>query len=77
MTVSLASMFRELNSFIPCDQYFADADRSGVTTRNNKDLKEEVRLWANGTYDEDPQYLVFILINILEHSKNKSKKKLK
>jgi len=74
MTVSLASMFRELDSFVPCDRYFAEADLSGVTTRNNKELKEEVRLWANGTYDEDPEYLVRILISILNRSKNKSKK---
>ena len=73
MTVSLASMFRELDSFVPCSQYFAEADLSGVTTKNNKDLKEEVRLWSKGTYDEDPNYLVNILIGILRRSQKKQK----
>jgi hypothetical protein len=67
--ITLGDMFRELDSFIPCEEHFAAADASGITTKNNAELKTEVRLWGNGTYDEDPHYLVNILISILKRSK--------
>jgi hypothetical protein len=69
-TVTLDSMFRELNSFIPCSKYFVDATQSKITTSNNKELKRLVQSWSKGQYDECPEYVVQGLVYILETFKN-------
>lgn len=73
-TVTLDSMFRELNSFIPCSKYFEDATQSKITTSNSKELKRLVQDWSNGQFDECPEYAVQGLVHILEISKKSFKK---
>jgi hypothetical protein len=65
-TTTLGDMFREMHSFIPCSEYFKRADASGINIRNRKALKDEVRKWSNGLYDEDPYAMLNSLISILE-----------
>ena len=65
-TVTLDSMFRELNSFIPCSKYFADATQSKITTSNNKEFKRLVQNWSNGQFDECPEHAVQGMVYILE-----------
>lgn len=56
--ITLGNMFRELNSFVPCSNRFAQADASPVNTKNNRDFKALVRDWSMGAYDEDPGLMV-------------------
>jgi hypothetical protein len=68
--VSLGGMFREMNSWVPCQNHFEQADLSGITTANNPRLKRAVNGWSNGEYDEDPHRLVDELIGILASQKS-------
>jgi hypothetical protein len=70
-TITLDSMFRELNSFIPCSKYFEGATQSKITTSNSKELKRLVQNWINGQYDECPEYAVQGMVHILETYQNK------
>jgi len=65
METSLLSMFRELNSFVPCAQHFEAADQSGIRVSNNRELSFLVRDWCNGDYDECPELLVQRLVGLL------------
>jgi len=69
--ITLDSMFRELNSFIPCSKYFKDATQSKITTSNNKELKKLVQNWSDGQFDECPEYAVQGMVHILETYQNK------
>jgi len=64
--ITLGSMFREMNSWVPCQSHFEAADKSGITTKNSVALKNAVEEWQSGIYDEDPNSLVNELIYILE-----------
>jgi hypothetical protein len=64
-SVSLENMFRELNSFIPCSQYFKSAASCKLTTAGKLDLKALVEGWSSGIYDEDPDQVVNELVRIL------------
>ena len=41
------------------------AEKSGITTKNNKDLKRLVADWQRGAYDEAPEYLHNELLRLL------------
>lgn len=41
------------------------AKESGITTKNNKNLKSLVTAWQNGDYDECPEILHQELINLI------------
>lgn len=70
-TITLDSMFRELNSFIPCSKYFEDATQSKITTSNNREFERLVQNWIYGKYDECPEYAVQGMVHILETYQNK------
>ena len=65
METSLHSMFCELNSFVPCDQYFEAAGKSGITVSNNKEFASLVKEWGRGDYDEDPEILLQSMVSLL------------
>jgi hypothetical protein len=67
--ITLGHMFRELNSFLPCSQYFEAADQSDITNHNNSDFAGAVNDWINGIYDEYPDYLLQTLVKVLDGSK--------
>ena len=67
-SVSLESMFRELNSFIPCSQYFKRAADCKLSLAGQRSLKLLVEDWGCGVYDEDPDLAVDGLVRILEAS---------
>jgi hypothetical protein len=58
MQVTLLAMFQELNSFVECNEYFARAKASKITTKNNTNFASLVDDWGSGVYDESPELLV-------------------
>ena len=58
MQVTLLAMFQELNSFVQCNEYFARAKESKITTKNNTNFASLVDAWSGGDYDESPELLV-------------------
>jgi hypothetical protein len=65
MEVTLLAMFQELNSFVECNEYFARAKVSKITTKNNADFQSLVEAWGSGVYDESPELLVDELSRLL------------
>jgi len=41
------------------------AAKSGITNRNNKNLKSLVTAWEDGNYDEDPEILHQELLHLI------------
>jgi hypothetical protein len=41
------------------------AKQSGITNRNNKNLKSLVTAWEDGNYDEDPEILHQELLHLI------------
>jgi len=66
MRITLLDMFKEMNSFTPCKDYFMKASHSPITTANNKEFLSLVRGWDEGVYDEDPDVLLREFIALLE-----------
>jgi len=64
-SVSLESMFREMDTFIPCSKYFKDAASCKLTAAGKRNLKALVEGWSRGIYDEDPEFVVNGLVRIL------------
>jgi hypothetical protein len=64
-SVSLESMFRELDTFVPCSKYFKAAASCKLTAAGKRDLKYLVQGWSQGAYDEDPDLAVDGLVRIL------------
>ena len=65
MTVTLLTMFQELNSFVGCREYFARAKATNITTKNNISFNSLVEAWGCGDYDESPELLVSELARLL------------
>ena len=66
MRITLLDMFKEMNSFTPCKDYFMKASHSYITTANNKEFKVLVMDWGEGVYDEDPDVLLREFIALLK-----------
>jgi len=66
-------MFREMDSFIPCSQYFKRASKCKLSLADQRKLKLLVEDWGSGAYDEDPDSVVYILTAILERNEKKEK----
>ena len=41
------------------------AKKSGITNKNNKNLKSLVTAWEDGNYDEDPEILHQALLHLI------------
>tara|TARA_R100001198_G_C5148089_1_gene158803 strand:- start:257 stop:463 length:207 start_codon:yes stop_codon:yes gene_type:complete len=65
MRITLLDMFKEMNSFTPCKDYFMKASHSPITTANNKAFKALTKDWSEGVYDEDPDVLLREFIALL------------
>ena len=80
--MTILDMLAEMNSYVPCTRYFKSAANTKMTAVKTKRLKELVKEWTNGRYDEDPEILVqelvhlidqadIITLHIFRHKKNK------
>lgn len=64
--MTILDMVQELQSFLKIpEDTLAKAKASGVSTDNSKPLRDLVRAWCAGDYDEDPETLLFELTNLL------------
>jgi len=64
--ITLECMLLEMGTWIStsADQ-LARARTSGVTNKNNKNLKSLVTAWEDGRYDEDPEILHQELLHLI------------
>ena len=59
-------MLAEMNSYVPCTRYFKSVANTKMTAVKTKRLKELVKEWTNGRYDEDPEILVQELVHLID-----------
>jgi hypothetical protein len=63
---TLHSMLLEMGTWLSSTpDELERAKKSGITTKNNKNLKSLVTAWQNGNYDEDPEILHQELLNLI------------
>ena len=64
--ITLHSMLIEMGTWLSSTaDELERAKKSGITTKNNKNLKSLVEAWQNGNYDEDPEILHQELLNLI------------
>lgn len=64
--ITLHSMLLEMGTWLSSTpDELQRAKQSGITDRNNKNLKSLVAAWENGNYDEDPEILHQSLLNLI------------
>jgi hypothetical protein len=61
----------ELKSFVKVeDKEIQAAERSGIDSKNSRDMGILLRGWANGKYDNDPFALVHEINTLVKKGKN-------
>ena len=64
--VTLLDFFEEMQSFVNVsEETLQAAEKSKVDEGNSPKLKQLVKSWVNGLYDEDPELLVQELERLL------------
>jgi len=64
--ITLHSMLLEMGTWLSSTpDELKRAKESGITTKNNKNLKSLVTAWQDGNYDEDPEILHQELLNLI------------
>ena len=64
--MTILGMLEEMNSYLPCTKYFKSASNIKMTAVKTKRLKELVKEWTEGRYDEDPEILVQELVHLID-----------
>jgi hypothetical protein len=64
--ITLHDMLLEMGTWLSSTpEELEMAAKSGITNRNNKNLKSLVTAWEDGNYDEDPEILHQSLLNLI------------
>lgn len=64
--ITLHDMLLEMGTWLSSTpEELERAEKSGITNRNNKNLKSLVTAWEDGNYDEDPEILHQSLLNLI------------
>jgi|694.fasta_scaffold03814_35 hypothetical protein len=64
--ITLHDMLLEMGTWLSSTpEELERAAKSGITNRNNKNLKSLVTAWEDGNYDEDPEILHQSLLNLI------------
>lgn len=64
--ITLHDMLLEMGTWLSSTpEELERAKKSGITTKNNKNLKSLVAAWQNGNYDEDPEILHQALLHLI------------
>jgi hypothetical protein len=65
-TITLADMLQEMGTWISTPiEKMEKAKASGITNKNNKNLKSLITAWEDGNYDEDPDLLHQALTHLI------------
>jgi hypothetical protein len=65
--VTAANLLREMQSFVNVPStVIAKAETIGMNTDNSSEFSQLVEAWGNGTFDEDPDYVVQEIEGMLE-----------
>jgi hypothetical protein len=66
LTITLHDMLLEMGTWLASTpEELERAKQSGITNRNNKNLKSLVTAWEDGNYDEDPEILHQELLHLI------------
>jgi hypothetical protein len=66
MNVTAANLLREMASFVSVEpSSIRLAEKLGLNTNNSAGLRQIVEDWGDGVYDEDPDYVVSEIENLL------------
>ena len=64
--ITLHDMLLEMGTWLSSTpEELERAKKSGITDRNNKNLKSLVTAWEDGNYDEDPEILHQELLHLI------------
>jgi len=64
--ITLHDMLLEMGTWLSSTpEELEMAVKSGITNRNNKNLKSLVTAWEDGNYDEDPEILHQELLHLI------------
>lgn len=64
--ITLHDMLLEMGTWLSSTpEELERAKKSGITNRNNKNLKSLVTAWEDGNYDEDPEILHQELLRLI------------
>ena len=64
--MTILNFLEEMNSYVSCTGAFKSASNVKMTAVKTKRLKELVKGWQDGRYDEDPEILVQELVHLID-----------